>query len=75
MDDIADDLQDQVPVALARGGYRHLVRFFVVSRMLPERYIGPVHLAYNPPYLACFFSRNSIFLSQKISQQYFPADL
>jgi hypothetical protein len=27
-----------------------------------------VHLAYNPSYLACFFSQNSIFLSQKISQ-------
>jgi hypothetical protein len=24
---------------------------------------GPVHLAYNPSYSACFFSRNSIFLS------------
>jgi hypothetical protein len=34
-------------------------------------YIGHVHLAYNPSYSACFFSRNSIFLSRKISQQYF----
>jgi hypothetical protein len=34
-----------------------------------------VHLAYNPFYLACFFSRNSIFLSQKISQRCFSADL
>jgi hypothetical protein len=25
--------------------------------------IGPIHLAYNPSYSACFFSRNSIFLS------------
>jgi hypothetical protein len=25
--------------------------------------IGPVHLAYNLSYSACFFSRNSIFLS------------
>jgi hypothetical protein len=36
---------------------------------------GPVHLAYNPSYLAYFFSRNSIFLSQKISQQCFSAGL
>jgi hypothetical protein len=27
--------------------------------------IGPVHLAYNPSYSACFFSQNSIFLSKK----------
>jgi hypothetical protein len=36
---------------------------------------GPVHLAYNPSYLTCFFSRNSIFLSQNISQQCFLAGL
>jgi hypothetical protein len=24
----------------------------------------PVHLAYNPSFSACFFNRNSIFLSQ-----------
>jgi hypothetical protein len=24
---------------------------------------GPLHLTYNPSYSACFFSRNSIFLS------------
>jgi hypothetical protein len=28
---------------------------------------GPVHSAYNPSFSACFFSRNSIFLSQQIS--------
>jgi hypothetical protein len=39
------------------------------------RQIGSVHLAYNPSYSACFFSRNSIFLSQKISQQCFSAGL
>jgi hypothetical protein len=36
---------------------------------------GPVHSAYNPSFLAYFFSRNSIFLSQQISQQCFSADL
>jgi hypothetical protein len=36
---------------------------------------GPVHLSYNPSYSACFFSRNNIFLSQKISQQCFSAGL
>jgi hypothetical protein len=34
-----------------------------------------VHLAYNPYFSACFFSRNSIFLSQQISQQCFSAGL
>jgi hypothetical protein len=36
-----------------------------------RRYFGPVHPAYNPYFSACFFSRNSIFLSQQISQRYF----
>jgi hypothetical protein len=37
---------------------------------------GPVHPAYNPYFSACFFfSRNSIFLSQQISQQCFLASL
>jgi hypothetical protein len=34
-------------------------------------FYGPVHLAYNPSYSACFFSQNNIFLLQKISQQCF----
>jgi hypothetical protein len=38
-------------------------------------YYGPVHPAYNPSFSACFFSRNSIFLSQQISQQCFSAGL
>jgi hypothetical protein len=29
---------------------------------------GPVQPAYNPYFSACFFNRNSIFLSQKISR-------
>jgi hypothetical protein len=32
-----------------------------------------VRLSYNSYFLACFFSRNSIFLSQQISEQYFQA--
>jgi hypothetical protein len=36
---------------------------------------GFVHPAYNPSFSACFFSRNSIFLSQQISQQCFLAGL
>jgi hypothetical protein len=32
---------------------------------------GPVHSAYNTSFSACFFSRNSIFPSQQISQQCF----
>jgi hypothetical protein len=37
--------------------------------------VGPVHSAYNPSFSTCFFSRNSIFLSQQISQQCFSAGL
>jgi hypothetical protein len=36
---------------------------------------GPVHPAYNPYFSACFFIRNSVFLSQQISQQCFSAGL
>jgi hypothetical protein len=36
---------------------------------------GPVHLAYNSSFSACFFSRNNIFLSQQISQQCFSVGL
>jgi hypothetical protein len=36
----------------------------------------PVHMSYNPYFLACFFfSWNRVFLSQEISQQYFSAGL
>jgi hypothetical protein len=34
-----------------------------------------VHPAYNPYFSACFFSRNSVFLSQQISKQCFSAGL
>jgi hypothetical protein len=44
------------------------------SRAGPKA-IGLVHPAYNPSFLACFFSWNSIFLSQQISQQCFSAGL
>jgi hypothetical protein len=36
---------------------------------------GPVHPAYNQFFQLVFFSRNSIFLSQQISQQYFSVGL
>jgi hypothetical protein len=39
--------------------------------MLEVRDKGPVHLAYNPSYSACFFSRNSIVLSQKSANNVF----
>jgi hypothetical protein len=45
-----------------------------VSNRLKNDY-GPVHLAHNPSYSACFFSQNSIFLSQKISQPCFSVGL
>jgi len=36
--------------------------------MYPKtEHCGPVRLSYNPSFSACFFSRNSIFLSQQIS--------
>jgi hypothetical protein len=40
-----------------------------------RQHIGPVHLAYNPYFSAYFFSQNSIFLSQQISQQCFSVGL
>jgi hypothetical protein len=45
-----------------------------ISKVKKKSY-GSVHPAYNPSFSACFFSRNSIFLSQQISQQYFSAGL
>jgi hypothetical protein len=38
-------------------------------------FFSRVHLAYNPFYSACFFNRNSIFFSQKISEQCFSVGL
>jgi len=35
------------------------------SRSCP---LGPVRLSYNPYFLTCFFSWNSVFLSQQIHQ-------
>jgi hypothetical protein len=43
--------------------------------LLEAKHNEPVRPAYNPSFLACFFSQNSIFLSQQISQQCFSADL
>jgi hypothetical protein len=37
--------------------------------------IDPVHPPYNLSFSACFFSRNSIFLSQQTSRQCFLAGL
>jgi hypothetical protein len=36
---------------------------------------GPIHPTYNPSFSAYFFSWNSVFLSQQISQQCFSAGL
>jgi hypothetical protein len=36
-----------------------------------QAFFGPVHLAYNPSYLTCFFSWNSIFLSKKSANSVF----
>jgi hypothetical protein len=46
-----------------------------VRRYFHDTDFGPLHPAYNSYFSACFFSRNNIFLSQKISQQYFSAGL
>jgi hypothetical protein len=46
-----------------------------VSEAQPNIYLGHAHPAYNPSFSACFFSQNSIFLSQQISQQCFSAGL
>jgi hypothetical protein len=37
--------------------------------------LAPVRPAYNLYFSACFFNRNSVFLSQQISQQYFSIGL
>jgi hypothetical protein len=58
-----------------RGATAAWVTICFKSMLLLRGHHGPVHLAYNPSYSACFFSRNSIFLSQKISQQCFSAGL
>jgi hypothetical protein len=52
-------------------------RLAVKPPRVPEGHhlTGPVHPAYNPSFSACFFSWNSIFLSQQISQQCFSAGL
>jgi hypothetical protein len=57
--------------------HRVLVAYEIIqsTKLNTQADIGPVHLAYNPSYSACFFSRNSIFLSQKISQHRFSAGL
>jgi hypothetical protein len=46
-----------------------------ISCDVVQKDVSPVHLAYNPSFLAYFFSQNSIFLSQQISQQCFSAGL
>jgi hypothetical protein len=43
--------------------------------MHPASHVSPVYPAYNPSFSVCFFSRNSIFLSQQISQQCFSTGL
>jgi hypothetical protein len=46
-----------------------------VAQKRRYHFIDHVHPAYNPSFSVCFFSWNSIFLSQHISQQYFSAGL
>jgi hypothetical protein len=48
---------------------------FMVYRLFYNATYDHVHPAYNPYFSACFFSRNSVFLSQQISQQCFSAGL
>jgi hypothetical protein len=54
-----------------------LTILFVIRRLQKALtfYHDPVYLAYNPYFSAYFFSRDSIFLSQQISQQCFSAGL
>jgi hypothetical protein len=47
------------------------VVFFIFSVL----FYGHVHPLYNPSFSACFFSQNSVFLSQQTNQQYFSAGL
>jgi hypothetical protein len=41
---------------------------FIPTETTKMNSLRPVQPAYKPSFLACFFSRNSIFLSQKISR-------
>jgi hypothetical protein len=50
-------------------------RSFGAQTNIQATSLGRVHPAYNPYFSSCFFSRNSVFLSQQISQQYFLAGL
>jgi len=45
-----------------------VLRMYLVLGCDDAVVVGPVRLCYNPYFSACFFSRNSIFLSQQISQ-------
>jgi hypothetical protein len=53
MDDNADSNGDDDTPSSSKGKKRHVA----------DKDNGHVHLAYNPSYSACFFSRNNIFLS------------
>jgi hypothetical protein len=53
----------------------HKLLLLLQKRNRISRKIHPVHPAYNPYFSACFFSRNSIFLSHQISQRCFSAGL
>ena len=41
---------------------------FLAIHAIDDAHIGHVRLSYNPYFSACFFSRNSVFLSQQISR-------
>jgi hypothetical protein len=62
----SDALGSQLPNWMqVQLGIRHTIS------LLDHMKICSVRLSYNPYFSACFFSRNSVFLSQQISEQYF----
>jgi hypothetical protein len=69
-----------VPLSVSYHAYlskvNNRVKCLTICQVIRVKlYNNPVHPAYNPSFSTCFFSRNSIFLSQQISQQCFSAGL
>jgi hypothetical protein len=59
---------------LCRARGQRIEQPFYLS-LIPSSHFEPIHPAYNPSFSVYFFSRNSIFLSQQISQPCFSAGL